>query len=116
MNASIRPLMLALPLLALVPAPFALAQQPAATAPVAAAQAPAASAGDRIERITHEDSLSRIEELRVGGQTQSIEVQPKNGAPAYQITTEQGLAPARGDVAGQRTGNAGRSSWRILSF
>jgi hypothetical protein len=116
MNASIRPLMLALPLLALVPAPFALAQQPAATAPVAAAQAPAANAGDRIERITHEDSLSRIEELRVGGQTQSIEVQPKNGAPAYQITTEQGLAPARGDVAGQRTGNAGRSSWRILSF
>jgi hypothetical protein len=116
MNASIRPLMLALPLLALVPAPFALAQQPAATAPAAAAQAPAASAGDRIERITHEDSLSRIEELRVGGQTQSIEVQPKNGAPAYQITTEQGLAPARGDVAGQRTGNAGRSSWRILSF
>jgi len=113
MNASIRPLMLALPLLALAPLSFAQAPQPPADAAV---QPPAASANDRIERITHEDGLSRIEELRVGGQTQSIEVQPKNGAPAYQITTEQGLAPTRGDVAGQRTGNGGRSSWRILSF
>lgn len=117
MNAQIRPLMLALPLLALVATPFAMAQQaPASPADAATAQAPAASAHDRIERITHEDGLSRIDELRVGGQTQSIEVQPKNGAPAYQITTEQGLPPSRGDVAGQRTGNAGRSSWRILSF
>ena len=58
----------------------------------------------------------RIDEVRVGGQTQSIEVQPKNGAPAYQITTEPGVAPSDRDVAGQRTGTGGRSSWRILSF
>ncbi len=117
MNAPIRPLMLALSLLALAPTSLALAQQaPASPADAANAEAPAANARDRIERITHEDGLTRIDELRVGGQTQSIEVQPKNGAPAYQITTEQGLPPTRGDVAGQRTGNAGRSSWRILSF
>ena len=59
---------------------------------------------------------ARIDELRVGGQTKRIEVQPKNGAPAYQITTEPGVPSSKGDVAGQRTGNAGRSSWRILSF
>jgi starvation-inducible outer membrane lipoprotein len=108
MNAQIRPLMLAL---ALAPVLSATAQQPPAPEPAQPAQA-----ADRIERITHEDDLSRIDELRVGGQTKSIQVQPKNGAPAYQITTEQGLPPAKGDVAGQRTGNAGRSSWRILSF
>lgn len=110
MNAQIRPLMLAL---ALAPVLSATAQQAPETAPAAAQPAQAA---DRIERITHEDSLSRIDELRVGGQTKSIEVQPKNGAPAYQITTEQGVPSSKGDVAGQRTGNAGRSSWRILSF
>lgn len=114
MNAQFRPLMLALALL--LPVLSATAQQaPAAPEPVPSAAQPAQSA-DRIERITHEDDLSRIDELRVGGQTRSIEVQPKNGAPAYQITTEQGVPASKGDVAGQRTGNAGRSSWRILSF
>jgi len=39
----------------------------------------------RIERITHEDAGSRIDELRYGGQTQSIVVQPKANVPAYEI-------------------------------
>jgi len=69
----------------------------------------------RVERITHEDALSRIDELRVGGQTQRIDVQPKNGAPAYQIQPSQGQ-PSALDSATQPSGNAGRSSWRILSF
>ena len=110
MNAQIRPLILALALAPVLPA---FAQQAPEPAPAAAQPAQAA---DRIERITHEDGLSRIDELRVGGQTKSIEVQPKNGAPAYQSTTEPGVPSSKGDVAGQRTGNAGRSSWRILSF
>jgi hypothetical protein len=71
--------------------------------------------GDRIERITTEDALTRVDEVRVDGQTQSIQVQPKNGAPAYQI---QPLAPGQtpGASAGRPTGNAGRSSWRVLDF
>lgn len=72
-----------------------------------------ASPRDRIERITHEDSLTRIDELRVGGQTQSIDVTPKNGAPAYQIQPD---TPGSTDSSGKRTGNAGRSSWRVLNF
>lgn len=88
-----------------------------AMAQVAPAETPrdAASPRDNIERITHEDKLTRIDELRVGGQTQSIEVQPKNGAPAYQIQPDNGNTGA-GDTGGKRTGNAGRSSWRILNF
>ena len=71
--------------------------------------------GDRIERITTEEALTRVDEVRVDGQTQSIQVQPKNGAPAYQI---QPLAPGQtpGASAGRPTGNAGRSSWRVLDF
>lgn len=38
-----------------------------------------------IERIRVEDRATRIDELRVGGQTQSISVQPKNDMPAYEI-------------------------------
>ena len=88
-----------------------------ALAQVAPAETPreAASPRDNIERITHEDKLTRIDELRVGGQTQSIEVQPKNGAPAYQIQPDNGISGA-GETGGKRTGNAGRSSWRILNF
>ena len=70
---------------------------------------------DRIERITNEDALTRIDEVRVGGETKSIEVQPKNGAPAYQIQPDNGNG-AGGESGGKRTGNAGRSSWRILNF
>ncbi|HMN93132.1 MAG TPA: hypothetical protein PKC60_07865 [Hydrogenophaga sp.] len=68
---------------------------------------------DRIERITHEDALARVDELRVAGQTQRIEVQPKTGAPAYQISTRQGPAD---QGAAHGTGSAGRSSWRLLNF
>ena len=71
--------------------------------------------GDRIERITTEDALTRVDEVRVDGQTQSIQVQPKNGAPAYQIQPDNGNG-AGGESGGKRTGNAGRSSWRILNF
>ena len=59
----------------------------------------AAAIEKRTERIRREDENARIDELRVGGETQSIKVQPKNRMPAYQI------APASGE-----------RSWKILSF
>ena len=90
----------------------ALAQ---ASAPPADPQPIERAPGDRIERITHEDALTRIDELRVDGQTQSIQVQPKNGAPAYQIQP-RGAANPPGETAGRPSGNSGRSSWRLLDF
>ena len=84
-----------------------------AQAPEGESAALVRSPTDRIERITHEDALSRVDELRVGGQTQRIEVQPKSGAPAYQIGTRQGPAD---QGAAQGSGSAGRSSWRLLKF
>jgi hypothetical protein len=100
----------ALPALALSLSLPTGAQVPAAVPPEGAPLAP----GQRVESITHEDKLTRIEELRVGGQTQRIEVQPKNGAPAYEIAPLRDELPAQG--ASGRTGNSGKSSWRLLDF
>ena len=89
----------------------ALAQAPAA--PLPPADAPSASGIEqRAERIRHEDALTRGDELRVGGQTRSITVQPKNGAPAYEV------APATGgeDPNAARNGSSGKSRWRLLDF
>jgi hypothetical protein len=53
----------------------------------------------RTERIHIEDADAIIDELRVGGETKSISVQPKGGFPPYQV------APA----SGERT-------WKVLGF
>ena len=99
-------------LLAFVAAPFALAQTPDPEAPPA--ESPPAERSERIERITHEDGLSRIDELRVGGQTRSIQVQPKNGAPGYEIAP----APGGSDLSegNNNAGSTGKSRWRIFNF
>lgn len=101
----------------------ALAQSPAASvpAPVPSATAPAdgpatAPAGERaqptVERIRHEDALTRVDEVRVGEQTRSITVQPKVGAPAYEVTP----VGAGEDTSAARNSSSGRSRWRLLDF
>jgi hypothetical protein len=60
----------------------------------------------RIERLSHEDDRSRIQELRVGGQTETIDVKPKNGGPAYQVGPSQNSP----------TPQEGRSFWRLFEF
>ena len=66
----------------------------------------------RAERIRHEDALTRVDELRVGGQTRSITVQPKNGAPAYEVTPLTGGH----DPSSARNDSIGKSRWRVLDF
>jgi len=101
----------ALPLLALAALALPAHAQTAALAPLVA-DTSEADPGQRIQRITHEDALTRVDELRVGSETRSITVQPKNGAPAYDVTPSQGNQNA-GDP---RTGSAGKSRWRLLNF
>lgn len=95
--------------------PLAVAAPASAQTPAAPTEARAPVPEDpRVERIRHEDGLSRIDELRVGGQTRSIEVSPKNGAPAYQVApVPASTGPAQG---ANNASSAGKSSWRILSF
>jgi hypothetical protein len=92
----------------------AFAQTP--SAPAAAASAPklVESAGpgrpgrDQLtERITVDDGGARINELRVGGETRSITVQPKGGMPAYDVRP----------ISGADTQNtSGARTWKILGF
>jgi hypothetical protein len=53
----------------------------------------------RVEHIHVEDASAHIDELRVGGETQSITVQPKDGMPAYEVAPK----------TGERT-------WKVLGF
>ena len=71
---------------------FALASEASAAATPSAIE-------KRTERIHIEDADSKIDELRVGGETKTINVQPKGSMPAYQV------AP----TTGERT-------WKILGF
>jgi hypothetical protein len=75
------------------PAPAASAVQKAA------ASSPPGDIEKRTERIHLEDAGSRIDELRVGGETKTIDVQPKGGMPAYQV------APGNGE-----------RSWKVMGF
>ena len=89
--------------------PQALAQ---VTAPPAASEAPAASRTPEptADRIVHHDAGSRIEELRVGGQTRSIEVETNSRVPGYRVQPiDPAQAPGKGSGAGQ-------SSWRVFNF
>ena len=117
-----RPLLLAaLVVLCVVPAAAQTPSDAPATVPAsgaAAAQAKvdaARSAGrpdPTIERILNKDAGSRIDELRVGGETQSITVQPAANVPAYEIK------PIDGSRSGgpAESGTAGSRFWNILKF
>ena len=53
----------------------------------------------RTEFIQIEDASARIAEVRVGGETKSISVQPKGGMPGYDVQP-----------------TSGARSWKILDF
>jgi len=69
----------------------------------------------KIERLHTEDDGATIDELRVGGQTQSVTVKPKAAVPAYEIQPND---MARTRPADSREGMAGRSQrvWNVLGF
>ena len=111
--------MLTVALLALPLATAANAQTMAAAVPapaVAAAPARATRLEQTIERIRTEDAATRIDEVRVGGETQSITVQPKTGGntPAYAVKSPDSAkgsapSPSSGDTNGSRV-------WNVLKF
>ncbi len=69
----------------------------------------------RIERLSFEDGGVRVDELRVGGQTQSITVQPKADVPAYEIQPNNGTR-ARGPGQGAGMAAPGQRVWNVLKF
>lgn len=101
-----RPLLTPLPWLLALHLTGALAQTPTAETVTTT------GIEQRAERIRHEDALTRVDELRVGGQTRSITVQPKNGAPAYEVTPATGAQ----EPGLTRNDSSGKSRWRLLDF
>jgi hypothetical protein len=91
----------------------------AAQTPPAPTEAPEQLEGrknQRIERIHVEDAGVKIDELRYGGQTQSIKVQPKANVPEYEIQPPN-LAHSRPADERGGLGNAtGQRVWNLFSF
>jgi hypothetical protein len=82
---------------------------------VATRQHRADSRGARRKRktdIRHEDAGSRIDELRVGGETKSITVKPKGDAPAYEVAPETNNR----NPAGTDRDRSGKGGWNLLKF
>ena len=107
---------------------FAQAQQAQEAAPAGATPTPNNNAApkegadlegrrnQKIERIRHEDGGAVIDELRYGGETRSIAVQPKANVPAYEI---QPTDMARSRPADHRDGMSsatGQRVWNIFRF
>lgn len=71
----------------------------------------------RVQRIVVEDAGSRVDELRVGGQTQSITVQPKTGTPlpAYEVKANDGARARPGNLDASDTVTAPRV-WNLGRF
>lgn len=70
--------------------------------------------GQRTERIALEDAGSRVSELRVGGQTQTISVQPKGTPlPAYEVQPTGARQRSHSDGEGNTTG---ARVWNVLKF
>ncbi|MDA8450570.1 hypothetical protein M5C97_17035 [Acidovorax sp. NCPPB 3859] len=111
------------PALAQTPAPSPAPQAAPQAAPAADAQPGAAADAEpgrrnqRVERIRIEDEGSRVDELRVGGQTQSITVQPKAGTtmPEYEVQPPDGVRARPGSRNGAETITSPRV-WNVMKF
>ncbi|MOA03444.1 hypothetical protein D3C78_1229510 [compost metagenome] len=102
-------------LLSLAASPVLAQTPPGSAVQAAPAQrgTPADKNNQRVERIRVEDEGSRVDEVRVGGQTQSITVTPKVGdMPAYEVQPNGGAhnrSRNSADTTGPRV-------WNVMKF
>ncbi|MBL0419603.1 hypothetical protein JI739_04490 [Ramlibacter sp. AW1] len=72
-------------------------------------------ANQKIERIQHEDAGSRIDELRYGGRTERVIVQPSRG-PEYEVRSEPGADTRPSDTRDGPSSPSGRQRWNLFRF
>jgi len=68
-----------------------------------------------IERIHVEDGGAKVDEVRYGGQTQSISVQPKANVPGYEVLPNDGGRERQGSAETSSGGNGPRV-WNLMKF
>ncbi|MBX3656568.1 MAG: hypothetical protein KIS62_04585 [Ramlibacter sp.] len=83
--------------------------------PLQKQEQPAGRNNPQIERIRVEDAGSRVDELRVGGETRSITVQPKNGLPEYEMQATDGARARMFARDGLSSAN-GQRVWNVFKF
>ena len=70
----------------------------------------------KVELIHLEDSANVIDEVRYGGQTQSITVQPKNRMPEYEVQPNDLSRTRPSDNRDGSNSAPGKSLWNVHKF
>ncbi len=109
-----------LALVCAVPVAAVQAQTAAQPAPVTPAEAKAEARAEgrrnqKIENIHVEDGGAAVDEVRYGGQTQSITVKPKANVPSYQVLPNDGGRERQGQSE-TGTGGNGPRVWNVMKF
>ena len=109
-----------LALVCAVPVVAVQAQTAAQPVPVPPSEAKAearaeARRNQKIENIHVEDGGASVDEVRYGGQTQSITVQPKANVPSYQVLPNDGGRERQGQSETGSGGNGPRV-WNMMKF
>jgi hypothetical protein len=109
-----------LALVCAVPVAAVQAQTAAQPAPVTPAEAKAEARAEgrrnqKIENIHVEDGGAAVDEVRYGGQTQSITVKPKANVPSYQVLPNDGGRERQGQSETGSGGN-GQRVWNVMKF
>jgi hypothetical protein len=101
-------------------APLAQAQtatQPAPGAPLPQEKSALLNSrqNQTIQHIHVEDGGAKVDEVRYGGQTQSISVQPKANVPGYEVLPNDGGRERQGSAETSSGGNGPRV-WNVMKF
>lgn len=78
--------------------------------------APTPPIDQRIQHIEVQDAGARINELRVGGETQTITVKPSNGLPAYEVVPANAARNRTIDGRDGGQGSVGTRVWKLINF
>ena len=92
------------------------AQTPPPPAEAAAQSRAEGRQNQKVENIHTEDSGASVDEVRFGGQTQSITVTPKGGMPSYEVLPNTGARAAQGVPAQSDSGGNGPRVWNVFKF
>ncbi|VTU39561.1 hypothetical protein H4CHR_04729 [Variovorax sp. PBS-H4] len=98
-------------------APLAAVHAQSAPPPAEVQAAPESpNRNQKIEYIHVEDSGARVDEVRYGGQTQSITVQPKANVPSYEVLPNNSGRDRQGPTETSGGNGNGARVWNVLKF